>query len=320
MRALVTGCAGFIGSHVAERLVSDGWRVTGVDAFRPTYARDEKEENLRTLNGEAHFDLVEGDLAHIDLAPLLAESSLVVHLAAQPGVRASFGEGFDRYATDNLVVSQRLFEAAREAGCKRVVWASSSSVYGDAAEYPCVEGATPTQPVSPYGVTKRACEDLAAVARRRGTSVVGLRYFTVYGPRQRPDMAIRRICEAAVGGWAFPVYGDGTQSRDFTHVSDVVDATVRAGAAERPSDLYNIGGGHEATLVGVIAVVEELSGRSIERDGRDAQAGDVVRTAADTTRARRELGWTPQVSLRDGIRSELTWVQERAERLLAPAT
>jgi nucleoside-diphosphate-sugar epimerase len=195
------------------------------------------------------------------------------------------------------------------------VWASSSSVYGDAADYPTTEDGTPTRPRSPYGVTKRACEDLAAIYRERGLSIAGLRYFTVYGPRQRPDMAMRRLCEGLLDGAAFPLYGDGRQSRDFTHVADAVDATVRAAGAAGVPPLLNVGGGHEATLAEVIETLEDLAGRRAVLDRRPAQVGDVLRTAADTARARDALGWTPQVGLRDGLASQLRWVRARRAAL-----
>jgi UDP-glucuronate 4-epimerase len=313
--ALVTGCAGFIGSHLSERLIAEGWDVAGVDAFTPYYDRADKLANLGALEGSPRFRLVEGDLCDLDLAALLADAPVVFHLAAQPGVRLSFGEGFAHYTADNLLATQRLFEAALDAGCPRVVWASSSSVYGDAATYPCIEDETPTAPRSPYGVTKRACEDLAAIYRDQGLSTVGLRYFTVYGPRQRPDMAMRILCESLVDGAPFPLYGDGQQSRDFTHVADAVDATYRAGLADEPAAIYNVGGGHEATLADVIGILEELSGREAVLDRRPDQAGDVRRTAADTARARDDLGWQASVGLREGLRSELEWVTARREAL-----
>jgi UDP-glucuronate 4-epimerase len=309
--ALVTGCAGFIGSHLSERLVAEGWDVVGVDGFTPYYDRSDKVANLGALDGSRRFTLVEGDLVTMDLAPLLAEAPVVFHLAAQPGVRPSFGEGFARYTADNLLATQRVLEAAAAAGCPRVVWASSSSVYGDAAAYPCVEATTPTAPRSPYGVTKRACEDLAAVYGNAGLSTAGLRYFTVYGPRQRPDMAMRKLCEALLDGASFPLYGDGSQSRDFTHVADAVDATFRAGFAPDTARIYNVGGGHEATLAEVIALLEELADRPAVLDRRPAQAGDVKRTSADTTRAEADLGWQPTVGLREGLRSQLDWVSAR---------
>jgi len=309
--ALVTGCAGFIGSHLCERLAADGLRVTGVDAFTDYYDRPSKEANLEGLRGEPRFTLVEADLAGADLAPLVADRPVVFHLAAQPGVRLSFGEHFARYARDNLLATQRVFEAALVAGSPRVVWASSSSVYGDAEAFPTVEDVTPTRPRSPYGVTKRACEDLARVYGISGLSAVGLRYFTVYGPRQRPDMAMRRLCEAVFSGEPFPLFGDGSQSRDFTHVADAVDATVRAGSAVDPFAVYNVGGGEEATLATVIATIEGLAGRRVPLDRQEAQRGDVLRTSADTTRARQSLGWAPAVGLEDGLASELEWVRAR---------
>jgi nucleoside-diphosphate-sugar epimerase len=310
-RALVTGCAGFIGSHLSERLIADGWSVVGVDAFTDYYERSAKQDNVAGLLDEPNFHLEELDLAEADLAPLMRESPLVFHLAAQPGVRGSFGDGFGRYVHDNVLATQRVFEAAKDAGCPRVVWASSSSVYGDAEAYPTIEGVTPTSPRSPYGATKRACEDLAEIYRLGGLSTVGLRYFTVYGPRQRPDMAMRRLCERLMDGGAFPMFGDGSQSRDFTHVSDAVEGTYLAGLASDPYSIYNIGGGEEATLSEVIATLEELADANVELDRRGVQTGDVKRTSADTTRARQTLGWEPTVGLREGLASELDWVRGR---------
>ena len=307
--AVVTGCAGFVGSHLSERLVAEGVRVIGIDAFRPYYGREAKADNLAGLISEPRFELLELDLAAADLAPIMSAADTVFHIAAQPGVRRSFGDGFSDYAVDNVVATQRVFEAAASTRCRRVVWASSSSVYGDAEEYPCVEATTPTRPRSPYGVTKRACEDLAWVYRLQGLSVVGLRYFTVYGPRQRPDMAIRRLCEAAVAGGTFSLFGDGSQTRDLTYVRDVVDATVRAGRAADPNPIYNIGGGHEVTLNGIITTLEALAGRPIELERRPEQAGDVRRTGADTSTARRDLGWVAQVPLAEGLARELEWVE-----------
>jgi UDP-glucuronate 4-epimerase len=313
MRAVITGSAGFIGSTLAERLVAEGWWVTGVDSFSPFYPTADKEANLAGLIGERRFDLVRADVATMSLDKLFADRPLVVHLAAQPGVLGSFGTGFDQYLHDNLLATQRLFEAAAEAGCPRVVYASSSSVYGDAEAYPCFEDSTPTRPRSPYGVTKRACEKLAEVYAGMGLPTVGLRYFTVYGPRQRPDMAIRRLCEAATGGPRFTLRGDGSQIRDFTHVEDAVDATVRALTAARPDPVLNIGGGVQASMTDVIRALGKLTGSLVPVDRQDAQIGDVRRTAGDTSRAQECLGWRPRVSLRDGLRTELDWVRERRE-------
>jgi nucleoside-diphosphate-sugar epimerase len=313
MRAVITGAAGFIGSHLAERLVAEGWWVTGIDAFTDYYDAADKEANLAGLVDEPRFDLVRADVAVTPLRRLLADRPSVVHLAAQPGVRGSFGDAFSQYVHDNILATQRVFDAARAAGCRRVVYASSSSVYGNAASYPCSEVTTPTMPESPYGVTKRTCEKLAEVYRNLGLQTVGLRFFTVYGPRQRPDMAIRRLCEAAAGGPAFRLHGDGTQSRDFTYVSDAVDATVRAMDADEPGELLNVGGGQEASMLEVISLIETAVGRPLEVLSAPAQVGDVQRTGGDTARVR-QLGWNPQVSLAEGLENEIAWVRERRAR------
>ncbi len=317
-RVIITGCAGFIGSHVAERMATEGWSVTGVDAFTDYYAEADKRANLRALADEPRFDLVEADLANAPIASLLAGAPAVIHLAAQPGVRGSFGDGFGRYLHDNVLATQRLFEAALEAGCRRVVYASSSSVYGDAEAYPTVEGLTPRRPRSPYGVTKGMCEDLAAIYGRQGIEAVGLRYFTVYGPRQRPDMAMRRLCEAVNGGPVFALNGDGSQSRDFTHVTDVVAATVLAATTPAPPPILNVGGGEEATMTEVIDILGELAGEPIPVRHVGAQRGDVLRTGADTALLR-ALGWAPATSLREGLRSELDWVAARHGRRVPAA-
>ena len=310
MRAVITGVAGFIGSHLAETMTAEGWSVTGVDAFTPYYSPADKEANLAGLQHEPGFDLVRADLASTDLRKLLAGRPSVIHLAGQPGVRQSFGDGFDRYLHDNVLATQRVFEAAREAGCRRVVYASSSSVYGEVAQLPSDES-LPTQPRSPYGVTKRACEHLAGVYRSLGLETVGLRYFTVYGPRQRPDMAIRRICEAVLGGPDYQLFGDGSASRDFTYVHDAVWAAIRAAVARNPSPILNVGGGEEATMAHIISLIEKITGERLQVEVTAVQAGDVSRTAADTSRARRELGWAPTVGITEGLRAELGWVAAR---------
>jgi UDP-glucuronate 4-epimerase len=316
-RAIVTGAAGFIGSHLSERLVAEGWNVRGIDAFTPYYERWEKESNLADLSTESRFSLVESDVASADLDSLFANRPVVFHLAAQPGVRASFGDGFDDYARHNLMATQRLFAAALSAGCPRVVWASSSSVYGDAETYPCVEHVTPLSPRSPYGVTKRAGEDLARIYGSLGLAVTALRYFTVYGPRQRPDMAMRRLCEAAVHGGSFPLFGDGEQSRDFTYVADAVDATFRSGLVTDAPSIVNVGGGVEATMNEVIDTIEGLVGHPLAVDRLDVERGDVRRTAADTTIAHQRLGWSPQATLRDGLAAQLAWLRQRPVATLA---
>ena len=310
-RAVVTGAAGFIGSHLSERLLADGWQVTGIDCFTDYYAREDKLANLAALSRDPAFDLLERDLVGEGWQSAFAGATAVFHLAAQAGVRDSFGNSFVQYADNNVVATQRVFEAADAAGTARVVWASSSSVYGDAEAHPCREASTPTLPRSPYGVTKRTCEDLARVYRNRGLAITGLRYFTVYGPRQRPDMAMRRICEALESGATFQLFGDGSQSRDFTFVADAVDATVRAGSADVSAEVYNVGGGEEATMTQVIGTLEQLAGRRLDLDRRPAQRGDVRRTSADVSLARRNLGWAPTVHLEQGLAAQLDWVRSR---------
>ena len=312
MHAIVTGAAGFIGSHLAERLIGEGWRVTGIDAFTSYYARVDKEANLSALLNEARFDLIEADLVDAPLDRIFADRPIVFHLAAQAGVRASFGESFAGYVHDYLIATQRVLEHALAAGCPRVAMASSSSVYGDAEEYPCIEGVTPTHPRSPYGATKRMCEDLADIYRGLGLSVTALRYFTVYGPRQRPDMAMRRLCEASVGGPAFVLNGDGLQSRDFTFVADAVDATVRAGVVLDAPLLLNVGGGEEATMLQVISIIDDLAGSALDIRRTGDGKGDVRRTAADTRIARHALGWSPSTTLVDGLGQQLDWVRARS--------
>lgn len=303
---LVTGCAGFVGSHLSERLLERGDTVRGVDAFTDYYERSVKEGNLSALREAEGFEFAEADLAEEALGPLLDGVDGVFHLAAQPGVRGSWGATFAVYARDNLVATQRLFEAAAGAG-RRVVFASSSSVYGNAETYPTTEDLEP-KPVSPYGVTKLTCEHLARVyGESFGLDVIALRYFTVYGPRQRPDMAFTRIAKALASGDRFTVMGTGEQSRDFTYVADAVAATLLSMERGTAGAVYNVGGGQEASLREIIELGERLSGRTLNVVNEPAAAGDVTRTAANTSRIRVDTGWEPEVPLEEGFRSQLVW-------------
>jgi nucleoside-diphosphate-sugar epimerase len=314
-RYLVTGCAGFIGSHLTETLLAAGHDVLGVDGFSAFYPRARNEENLAAARLDARLTLVEADLADVRPEPLVGEVDGVFHLAAQPGVRQSWGDAFAVYLRDNLMVTQRILEAAAEAGV-RVVFASSSSVYGDAESYPTRESARP-RPRSPYGVTKLSCEHLAeAYAAALGLDVVVLRYFSVYGPRQRPDMAFARIVSALLGGDVFPLFGSGGQVRDFTYVADVVAATVAAMERAPAGAVYNVGGGSPTSLAEAIALCERISGRSLTVERRPLPAGDPPLTAADTSRIRSELGWTPQASLAEGLAAQIAW-QARSQPALA---
>ena len=302
----VTGCAGFIGSHLAEELLARDHAVVGIDVFTDYYPRDLKEANIGVLSGDTNFELVEANLASDALEPLFKRVDGVFHLAAQPGVRGSWGETFALYARDNVVATQRVFEAAVAADI-RVVWASSSSVYGNAETRPTREDARP-EPISPYGVTKLTCEHLAeAYAESFGLEQVAVRYFTVYGPRQRPDMAFTKIARALADRTAFRVFGTGEQARDVTYVADAVAATIAAMEKAPGRAVYNVGGGCETTLNGVIALCERLAGRTLDRRPEPAAAGDVRATSADITRACRELGWSPRTALEDGLGAQLAW-------------
>ncbi len=311
---VVTGCAGFIGSHLAEVLVERGERVLGIDAFTDYYAREAKEANLAGLVGRPRFHMLEADVVDAPLDALFEDVDGVFHLAAQPGVRGSWGRTFDVYLRDNLLATQRVFEAAAQRGV-RVVFASSSSVYGNAATYPTSED-TPPRPVSPYGVTKLCCEHLAdTYADEAGLDFVAMRYFTVYGPRQRPDMAVGRIAEALAEGGTFVVYGTGEQSRDITYVDDAVLATLAAMDAAAPGSVFNVGGGSETSLREIIELCSALSGRDLEVQHRPAAAGDVRRTAADTSRILAELGWRPQTEIEQGLTAHLSWAASPPVRI-----
>jgi nucleoside-diphosphate-sugar epimerase len=302
---LVTGCAGFIGSTLAESLLDGGAEVVGVDAFTDYYERGRKETQVEAVREHPAFRLVEHDLGAGALSDSLLEGvDGVFHLAARPGVRASWGAAFPAYLNDNLAATHAVVEASAARGVP-MVFASSSSIYGDALAYPTSEDTRPA-PISPYGVTKLASEHLiAAYSRNFGLKSTALRYFTVYGPRQRPDMAFQRIVEALAAGGMFEVYGDGTQSRDFTYVADVVAATIAAMDAGPSGRTYNVGGGSEATMRDVLALVEELSGRSLEVRYGERAAGDVRRTLADTSSIRDELRWEPRFDLRSGLAAQL---------------
>ena len=301
---LVTGCAGFIGSHLAETLLASGRAVVGVDCFTDYYPRQRKESNLRRALEHPNFEFLQLDLADAPLDELVGRVAGIYHLAAQPGVRSSWGSSFDVYLRRNLLATQRLFEAA-VTGRRRVVFASSSSVYGDAERYPTTEQTEP-RPISPYGVTKLSCEHLArSYAECFELDVVALRYFTVYGPRQRPDMAFARIIAALRDGSSFTVYGNGEQTRDFIYVADAVGATIAAMEADSPASVYNVGGGNEAQLLEVIDTLERLSGRQLNTCHEAELAGDVLRTGADTSLIRGDLGWAPVVPLEEGIAAQL---------------
>jgi nucleoside-diphosphate-sugar epimerase len=309
VKVVVTGAAGFIGSHLVDRLLGEGHDVAGVDAFVDFYPRAAKEANLRAARDHRRFRLVEGRLQDIPLDGLLEGAGQVYHLAVQAGVRSSWGRDFQVYTDHNVLATQRLLEAAVQAGVPRLVYASSSSVYGDRVELPLREDAA-CRPLSPYGVTKLAAEHLACLyERNHGLPVVSLRYFTVYGPRQRPDMAFHRFLSAARDGTPAHVFGDGKQTRDFTFVDDVVTVTRRAGDSGRPGCVYNVGGGQRVSLEEVLRTIEQVTGRKLALTRDEAQKGDMRDTFADTSAAKRDLGFRSTVSLPEGLAREWDWIR-----------
>jgi len=309
-RVVVTGAAGFIGSHLSEALLDRGVEVTGIDAFTTSYAEANKRANVAGLLGRPGFRLVEGNLSVMDIDPLLAGMDVVFHQAAQAGVRSSWGVDFDVYVRDNVIGTQRLLEACVRRDVRRLVAASSSSVYGDAPTFPTTEESI-TRPVSPYGVTKLASEHLCLAYAQLGTSpltVATLRYFTVYGPRQRPDMAFRRFIEAAYAGRPITVYGDGEQTRDFTFVDDAVRANLLAMTAPFQAEPVNVGGGRRISLNEVLDLIGRITGRRLRIVRAPSQPGDARHTGADGARAEALLGYRPEVDLETGLGREAAWV------------
>ena len=308
MRALVTGVAGFVGSHLAERLLDGGAEVLGIDCFTDYYPRQLKEANLGTLRGQDRFSFAETTIQAAPLDRLLDGVTHVCHLAAQAGVRKSWGRDFQIYTTNNVEATQVLLEACVGKTLARLVYASSSSVYGDAVAIPMREDAVP-QPLSPYGVTKLAAEHLCHLySANHGVPATSVRYFTVYGPRQRPDMAFNRFLRAALQGDSISVFGDGGQTRDFTFVADAVAATVAAGERGVPGRAYNIGGGSRVSLNEVLDIVERVTGKVLQINHEPAQKGDMRDTYADTSLAKADLGFRPTVSLVDGLAEEYRWL------------
>lgn len=307
---VVTGAAGFIGSHLAERLLADGYKVRGVDCFTDYYDPAIKRGNISAALENPNYELVEGDLNELDLTELLGGAKGCFHLAAQAGVRASWGEEFLHYIRCNIEATQKLLEAARAVDLPRIVYSSSSSVYGNAKQMPMSETANP-YPVSPYGVTKLSGEQLCNLYTfNYGLSTVSLRYFTVYGPRQRPDMAFHKFIRAGIEGQPIGIYGDGKQTRDFTFVSDAVEANVLAMQYSKPHGIFNVGGGANVTLKYVISIIEKALGKPLQADFQDRVYGDVQDTHADTSSVAAELGYKAKVPVEEGIPQEVAWGRE----------
>ena len=314
MKSLVSGVAGFIGSHLAERLLREGHQVCGIDSFLGNYPRRFKESNLSNLTGHSRFQFVEGDLVQLDLAELVRDISYVFHLAGQPGVRASWGREFDHYTRNNILATQRLLEVCKGKGIRKFVYASSSSVYGDTEDLPMREDGR-TRPVSPYGASKLAGEHLCYLYWKSfAVPAVWLRYFTVYGPRQRPDMFFHIFMRALLGDEEIPLYDDGTQSRDFTFCSDIVQGTLAAALYPASGEVFNLGGGSRTTLSEVIGMLEAVSGRKAKLKKLGRQQGDVRHTEAEIIRAKEKLGFAPRVALLDGLAQEWEWVRKMRDK------
>src|ERR1700737_223710 len=296
-RVVVTGAAGFIGSHLCERLLALGHKVVGIDTFTDYYERARKEQNLEGCRGNSDFAFKELDIVEAHLEPVLRGASVVYHLAGQPGVRPSWGSQFDRYVRDNIIATQRLLECLKESPVDRLVFAGSSSVYGDAEMFPTKESALP-RPVSPYGVTKLAAEHMTLLYTKNfGLPAVSVRYFTVYGPRQRPDMAFARFMQALFDREEIQVFGDGEQTREFTYVSDAVEGTIKAATADVIGQVFNLGGGSRVTINRVLATLEDISGLKAQRQTLPAAPGDPRHTGASINLARERFGWETRVSL-----------------------
>jgi UDP-glucose 4-epimerase len=308
VKALITGVAGFIGSTLADRLINDGADVVGIDCFTDYYPRVIKERNLSGLVGQPRFRFVESSIQAADLAALLADRTHVFHLAAQAGVRQSWGRDFNVYTVNNIEATQVLLEACTNHRLERITYASSSSVYGDNVSLPMREDALP-QPVSPYGVSKLAAEQLCYLYHvNDGLPTVSLRYFTVYGPRQRPDMGFHRFLRATLRGEPISLYGDGEQTRDFTFVADAVSATIAAGRRGVPGRVYNIGGGSRVSVNDVLEMIGRVAGRQPLVNADPAQKGDMRHTYADTSLAHADLGFNPTVTLEEGLTAEYKWL------------
>ena len=309
---IVTGAAGFIGSTLTTELLQQGEEVIGIDEFNDYYDPAFKRNNVANLKNYPGFQLVEAEIQSLDWKSLLKDIDIVYHQAAQAGVRASWGEGFQAYTELNINATQKLLEAAKDtSSLKRLVFASSSSVYGDAATLPTHEGICP-KPVSPYGITKLAAEQLGRLYHKNfGVPFVALRYFTVYGPRQRPDMAFHKFFKAVLEDEAISIYGDGQQTRDYTFVADAVAANICAAKAEKAvGEVFNIGGGSRVVLTEVLDTIEEIVGKPVKRKHIEKARGDARHTAADVSKAKQILGYQPQISLREGLTREWEWVKK----------
>jgi len=314
MRVLVTGAAGFIGSHLSEELIKRGYSVIGIDCFTDYYSPRIKERNLEGIIDHPYFTLYRERIQDLPLKEVLSGVEIVFHLASQPGVRASWGRNFDLYVENNIRATQLLLEACRQASIKRFVYSSSSSVYGDTPSLPMQEDSL-LKPISPYGVTKLAGENLVYLYYKTyGIPGLSLRYFTVFGPRQRPDMAFHRFIRAALLDEEVSLFGTGEQTRDFTYVADVVEVTITASLKGTPGEVYNIGGGNVASINDTIEIIEKILKKRVPVNRVDFARGDMVHTYADTNKAKKKLDFNPRVTLEEGLLAEIEWLKTSIQK------
>lgn len=309
MNCLVTGAAGFIGSHLCRRLLEAGFTVNGIDAFTDFYPQWIKERNLAPIRDHARFDFIHADINTREIDPLVDQADCVFHLAAQAGVRASWGANFSVYTKNNVEATQKLLEKAKDSRIQKFIYGSSSSVYGHCPELPMSEG-SPLFPYSPYGVTKLAAEHLCHLYfKNYGVPCVSLRFFTVYGPGQRPDMAFHRFFKAIADDKPVIVYGDGQQTRDFTYIDDIVEANMACLERGKVGEIYNVGGGHRKKLAAILPLLEDICQKTVKVIQKEQQKGDVLHTYADISKSRKDLRFDPQVPLEDGLKEEWGWVK-----------
>ncbi|HZX10806.1 MAG TPA: NAD-dependent epimerase/dehydratase family protein [Acidobacteriota bacterium] len=310
MKCLVTGAAGFIGSHLCERLIDLNFCVTGIDSFTDFYSRELKKRNLASLLKKKRFEFIEQDINHIDLETLIKKSDCIFHLAAQAGVRASWGDNFSTYTKNNIESTQNILETCKKHQVKKIIYASSSSVYGNSPDLPMKETSR-LFPYSPYGVTKLAAENLCSLYHQNyGLPVVSLRYFTVYGPRQRPDMAFHKFLKAIGENKPIEIYGTGKQTRDFTYIDDIVKANISAAKKGRDGEIYNLGGGIQHKLSDIFPILQQICGKKVKIKKVDNQKGDVKHTYADISKAKKDLLYNPKIKLQQGLNQEWSWIKD----------
>ena len=313
MALFITGVSGFVGSHLAERLLKEGFDLIGVDSFLDYYPKKIKENNLKRLLENPRFKFIEGNLLKLNLREILNRVETVFHQAAIPGVRASWGKDFNQYVENNIQATQVLLEACKDIRLKKFIYASSSSVYGDSDELPISETSL-TNPVSPYGVSKLAGEHLSTLYfKGYGIPTVSLRYFTVYGPRQRPDMGFHKFIAAVLLGREIEIYGTGEQTRDFTFIDDAVEANLQAFLDGKEGEVYNVGGGSRIKLIEAIRIIEEISGKRANLKYKEPQRGDAKHTYADVAKAKRDFGHSPKFDIHQGLERHYEWLRENLD-------